>query len=162
MAAGISPPNATTVVAAMAPKPMYTPARSPNKIIEATDAVAFFAIMLSNSWAISLPDRSSTFTRTDPVQNICSQLTGGNRTHHIHMVEAHFEHWDRLLFRNYLIEHPQVARKYGSLKQRLSNSHAHDRVTYTEAKTDFVVRVTRIAREYYENAQLGCATGEAD
>jgi GrpB-like predicted nucleotidyltransferase (UPF0157 family) len=25
------------------------------------------------------------------------------RTHHLHMVEPHFEHWDRLLFRDYLI-----------------------------------------------------------
>ena len=28
---------------------------------------------------------------------------------HIHMVEADFEHWNRLLFRDYLIEHPAVA-----------------------------------------------------
>src|SRR5262245_15063190 len=28
----------------------------------------------------------------------------GTRTHHIHMVESHFvDHWDRLLFRDYLI-----------------------------------------------------------
>jgi GrpB-like predicted nucleotidyltransferase (UPF0157 family) len=32
----------------------------------------------------------------------------GRRTHHIHMVERDFtEHWDRLLFRDYLIEHPE-------------------------------------------------------
>jgi GrpB-like predicted nucleotidyltransferase (UPF0157 family) len=37
----------------------------------------------------------------------------GQRTHHIHMVEANFEHWDRLLFRDYLIVNPDVARKYG-------------------------------------------------
>src|SRR5262249_49337326 len=37
----------------------------------------------------------------------------GARTHHIHMVEPDFaEHWDRLLFRDYLIEHPRVAREY--------------------------------------------------
>ena len=30
------------------------------------------------------------------------------RTHHIHMVEPHFEHWDSLLFRDYLIEHPHI------------------------------------------------------
>jgi GrpB-like predicted nucleotidyltransferase (UPF0157 family) len=35
----------------------------------------------------------------------------GNRTHHIHMVEAQFEHWDRLLFRDYLFEHPDVAQE---------------------------------------------------
>ena len=36
----------------------------------------------------------------------------GNRTHHIHMVERNFEHWDRLLFRDYLIEHSGTAKKY--------------------------------------------------
>jgi GrpB-like predicted nucleotidyltransferase (UPF0157 family) len=77
----------------------------------------------------------------------------GNRTHHIHMVEAHFEHWDRLLFRDYLIEHPRVAKEYGDLKLRLSNIHTHDRIAYTQAKTDFVVRVTKIAKEYYGKAQ---------
>ncbi len=73
----------------------------------------------------------------------------GNRTHHIHMVEAHFEHWDRLLFRDYLIEHPEVAEEYAALKMRFSESHRNDRVAYTKAKTEFVVRVTDTAKEYY-------------
>jgi GrpB-like predicted nucleotidyltransferase (UPF0157 family) len=77
----------------------------------------------------------------------------GNRTHHIHMVEAHFEHWDRLLFRDYLIEHPRVAVEYSMLKQNLSDIHQNDRVAYTKAKTDFIVQVTKIAKEYYGNAQ---------
>jgi GrpB-like predicted nucleotidyltransferase (UPF0157 family) len=61
----------------------------------------------------------------------------GNRTHHIHMVEAHFEHWDRLLFRDYLIDHPHVAQAYGDLKRKLVSAHAQDRIAYTAAKTDF-------------------------
>lgn len=44
------------------------------------------------------------------------------------MVESHFEHWDRLLFRDYLIEHPDVAMEYGNLKMRLSGAHPNDRV----------------------------------
>ncbi len=70
----------------------------------------------------------------------------GARTHHIHMVEAHFEHWDRLLFRDYLIQHPEVAREYADLKMRLSARHDRDRVAYTEAKTDFVTAVTARAK----------------
>lgn len=66
----------------------------------------------------------------------------GNRTHHIHMVEPWFEHWDRLLFRDYLIEHPAVAREYGTLKIRLAGAHQNDRVAYTKAKSDFISRVT--------------------
>jgi GrpB-like predicted nucleotidyltransferase (UPF0157 family) len=70
----------------------------------------------------------------------------GNRTHHIHMVEADFEHWDRLLFRDYLVAHPEVAREYAALKERLAAEHAGDRVAYTEAKTAFVQDVTERAR----------------
>ena len=78
---------------------------------------------------------------------------GGNRTHHIHMVEAHFELWDRLLFRDYLIEHLHVAQDYSKLKRTLSKYHTNDRVAYSEAKTDFIVRITNIAKRYYAEAQ---------
>jgi GrpB-like predicted nucleotidyltransferase (UPF0157 family) len=40
----------------------------------------------------------------------------GTRTHHIHMVEKDFvEHWDCLLFRDYLIDRPDVAVETTSL-----------------------------------------------
>jgi len=73
----------------------------------------------------------------------------GQRTHHIHMVEAHFEHWDRLLFRDYLIGHPETAMEYQALKVGLAESHSRDRVAYTEGKTEFIVRVTEEAKEFY-------------
>jgi GrpB-like predicted nucleotidyltransferase (UPF0157 family) len=81
----------------------------------------------------------------------------GSRTHHIHMVESHFEHWDRLLFRDCLIERPDVAKEYASLKTALSETHEDDRVAYTKAKTDFIVRATTMAREHYGETQQGCA-----
>jgi GrpB-like predicted nucleotidyltransferase (UPF0157 family) len=73
----------------------------------------------------------------------------GARTHHIHMVEAHFEHWDRLLFRDYLVRHPDVARAYGELKERLAERHDRDRVAYTRAKTEFILDVTARAKHYF-------------
>ena len=75
----------------------------------------------------------------------------GNRTHHIHMVEHDFEHWDRLLFRDYLIEHSDLAKEYQDLKIDLSKKHLNDRIAYTKGKTDFIVRVTRTAKRYYMN-----------
>jgi len=77
----------------------------------------------------------------------------GNRTHHIHMVESHFEHWDRLLFRDYLIDNPDITQEYSNLKMKLSNAHQNDRVAYTQAKSDFIRRVTETAKRYYRNAQ---------
>jgi GrpB-like predicted nucleotidyltransferase (UPF0157 family) len=71
----------------------------------------------------------------------------GARSHHIHMVEVGFaEHWDRLLFRDYLIEHPDVASRYDALKRTLAADTPADRVRYTEAKSDFINRVTDAAR----------------
>lgn len=78
----------------------------------------------------------------------------GNRTHHIHMVESHFEHWDRLLFRDYLIEHSGLAMEYGDLKKKLSGVHRNDRVTYTEAKGDFIRSVTENAKQYYGKSKV--------
>ena len=78
----------------------------------------------------------------------------GARTHHIHMVERHFlEHWDRLIFRDYLIEHPEVAKEYESLKVRLASASPKDRVAYTQGKTEFIVKVTDQAKRYYVNSQ---------
>ncbi len=75
------------------------------------------------------------------------------RTHHIHMVEGHFtEHWDRLLFRDYLVEHPEVAREYEALKIRLASASPRDRVAYTRGKTGFIERVTEQAKHYYGRA----------
>lgn len=72
------------------------------------------------------------------------------RTHHIHMVERGFiGHWDRLLFRDYLIEHPEVARDYVRLKTQLAAASPRDRVAYTRGKTEFIVEVTEQARLYY-------------
>jgi GrpB-like predicted nucleotidyltransferase (UPF0157 family) len=96
------------------------------------------------SWGDDTPPFYAWFIKRD---------MNGNRTHHLHMVEAQFEHWDRLLFRDYLIEHPDVARKYGNLKKKLSGAHHSDRVAYTEAKSDFIKKVTGKAKEYCRNAQ---------
>jgi GrpB-like predicted nucleotidyltransferase (UPF0157 family) len=70
----------------------------------------------------------------------------GRRTHHIHMVEPDCEHWDRLLFRDYLIAHPEIAHEYQELKIQLAHRHANDREAYTQAKTEFVVSVTKRAK----------------
>ena len=82
------------------------------------------------------------------------QASSGRRTHHIHMVERQFaEHWDRLLFRDYLIEHPRIAEEYQRLKLRLASAYPNDRVAYTQGKTEFIVKVTAMAKQFYEDAQ---------
>jgi GrpB-like predicted nucleotidyltransferase (UPF0157 family) len=68
----------------------------------------------------------------------------GVRSHHIHMVTRRCtfqEHWDRLLFRDYLIAHPRIAREYERLKLDLAVTHPGDRVAYTRGKGAFISRV---------------------
>ncbi len=92
------------------------------------------------SWGDDVPPFYAWFIKRDPA---------GNRTHHLHMVESHFEHWDRLLFRDYLIEHPKTAEEYAKLKLGLSQTLREDRVGYTKAKTEFIFRITRTAKNCY-------------
>lgn len=72
----------------------------------------------------------------------------GRRTHHIHMVEASFSgHWERLLFRDYLIAHPEAAREYERLKLRLAFELGRDREAYTRGKGEFIAGVMARARD---------------
>ncbi len=73
----------------------------------------------------------------------------GHRSHHIHMVEADSVLWDRLYFRDYLREFPDVAKEYSRLKSELVEALGKDRVAYTKAKTDFIVETTKKAKNRY-------------
>jgi len=68
------------------------------------------------------------------------------RTHHIHMVEANFPNWEALLFRDYLIAHPETAEQYERLKRELAVTFRHDREGYTAGKGEFIRRVTAAAK----------------
>ncbi len=71
-------------------------------------------------------------------------------SYHIHMGSLDEDQlWDRVYFRDYLIENPDIARKYGDLKKELSIEHEFDREAYTEAKGKFIEEVTKEAKEYY-------------
>ena len=77
-------------------------------------------------------------------------ITGNKeQTFIIHSAGQDHKLWDRLYFRDYLREHPEVATEYEALKKELAMKHKYDRVGYRIAKTDFVVEVTNKAQEYY-------------
>lgn len=62
--------------------------------------------------------------------------------------------WDELYFRDYLMIHKEVAKKYGELKQQLKMKYEHDRDGYTEAKTDFIKKWTKQARKDFVDRYL--------
>ncbi len=72
------------------------------------------------------------------------------QTYHIHMAEKeHNGLWDRIYFRNYLIDNNEVAKEYEKLKKILAKKFKYDREAYTEGKTEFILEKTKIAKEYY-------------
>ena len=56
-----------------------------------------------------------------------------------------------LYFRDYLIEHLDVAKKYEELKLNLWKKYEHNRDAYTNAKTEFVKKYTKKAKLFYGN-----------
>ena len=75
-------------------------------------------------------------------------FTKGNpRTHHIHMNEISSRDWsDQITFRNYLLQHQEIAKEYVELKLALAQRYPTDRQSYTDSKASFVKRVLQLAK----------------
>lgn len=72
---------------------------------------------------------------------------GEKRTHHVHIVEPSSKHWEgKILFRDYLTSHPELAKEYEQLKIKLAQKHTFDREQYTDAKGEFVKKVLELAK----------------
>ncbi len=69
-------------------------------------------------------------------------LTG--QTFHIHV--RYTGDWDEIVFRDYLISNPVIAKQYGDLKKQLSIRYRNDRELYTDNKGDFIKRITMLVR----------------
>ena len=70
-----------------------------------------------------------------------------DQIYHIHAGPKDHPLWDRLLFRDYLIKHPETARAYQQLKIKFAEKFRYERVEYRIAKTDFVKEVTDRAKQ---------------
>ncbi len=74
------------------------------------------------------------------------QKGGDNRTHHVHIYEwGNTEIERHLAFRNYLRAHPDVASKYGNLKEKLSQRFPYDIESYIKGKEQLVLEIDRKA-----------------
>jgi GrpB-like predicted nucleotidyltransferase (UPF0157 family) len=76
-------------------------------------------------------------------------LRTGRRVH-LHVVEqATWDERKERLLRDYLREHPEDARVYGTLKQQLAAKHARDisAEAYTRAKTALIQAIVDKARD---------------
>jgi GrpB-like predicted nucleotidyltransferase (UPF0157 family) len=69
------------------------------------------------------------------------------RTHHIHIIESDSILRERLLFRDYLREHPDEAFRYAQLKRHLAQQFSTDREAYTSGKTEYVQSIMQRVRQ---------------
>lgn len=53
---------------------------------------------------------------------------------------------DEILFRDYLLTHPEAAHEYETLKMNLLPEYRHNRDAYTKAKTEFVRRMIKLSK----------------
>jgi GrpB-like predicted nucleotidyltransferase (UPF0157 family) len=64
--------------------------------------------------------------------------------HHLYVCAADAEELSRhLLFRNFLRSHPDAARAYSELKQKLAEQFRDDREAYSQAKTPFILNALK-------------------
>lgn len=68
-----------------------------------------------------------------------------DKVYHVHLRYAGDN--DEIYFRDYLIDHPDIAHAYEQLKLDLWHRYEFDRDAYTAAKGDFIRRYTEIAKE---------------
>ena len=72
---------------------------------------------------------------------------------HLHL--RYFNDWNELYFRDYLRLNKEVADDYGKLKLSLKDKYEHNRDGYTEAKTEFIMKYTKVAREKFGDKYKG-------
>lgn len=69
------------------------------------------------------------------------------KVYHLHVRYA--DNRNELYFRDYLIEHPEVAKEYVDLKRQLKGKYEHNRDAYTDAKGEFINKYSEIAKVQY-------------
>lgn len=71
------------------------------------------------------------------------------KVYHLHV--RYYGNWNELYFRDYLIEHKEVADEYGKFKLGLLEKYKHNRDGYTDAKAEFILKYTEKAKEEYRD-----------
>ncbi len=69
------------------------------------------------------------------------------KVYHLHV--RYTDDWRELYFRDYLVEHPEVAGEYAGLKKQLKEKFEHNRDAYTDAKEEFISQYSEIAKIQY-------------
>lgn len=85
------------------------------------------------------------------------QKGGDHRTHHVHIYQLGNSEIDRhLAFRDYLRAHSDVAKKYGDLKEYLSQLFPYDIESYIKGKEQLAFEIERKAMIWYQSKLKLC------
>lgn len=73
------------------------------------------------------------------------QKGGNNRTHYVHIFQTGNKEIKRhIAFRDYLISHPEKAKEYSSLKEKLEKKYRYDIDKYQEGKDKFIKKIDKL------------------
>ena len=106
-----------------------------SRIIEKMDSIDYSFI-----WRTDDPVPYMMFTKGYTMDGIKGQ------TFHIHMGQLDHSLWDRLIFRDFLRQNPEISKQYERLKYELAERFKFDRDGYTMAKTGFITGITGRAK----------------
>ncbi|ALC81196.1 MULTISPECIES: GrpB family protein [Bacillus] len=82
------------------------------------------------------------------------QKGGDNRTHHVHIYQLGNSEIDRhLAFRDYLRAHPDATKKYGDLKEDLSQRFPYTIELYIKGKEQLVLEIEQKAVPWYRSSR---------
>lgn len=92
-------------------------------------------------YEVSLPERR--FFHKGP-----QETTGSpNRHFHMHIVEENSQFWiTHILFRDYLVNHPNAIQEYADLKKKLSLASDGNIDDYCDGKSDFIKNIISLAK----------------
>ncbi|MEI8199487.1 MAG: GrpB family protein [Eubacteriales bacterium] len=114
------------------------------------DITKLSEILIKNNWILMSseygPDLKLVFNKGYTPDGFAEKV------YHLHV--RYPGDWDELYFRDYLLDHTDVAVQYGDLKLSLWKEFEHNRDGYTEAKSDFIKRYTALAKIEYAGRYL--------
>lgn len=67
------------------------------------------------------------------------------QAYHVHI--RYKGDWNEIRFRDFLINHNEIAKEYESLKLELADRYKHDREAYTDSKTNFIEKINNLIRK---------------
>lgn len=110
-----------------------------------TDIEQLKDILLHNGWLLmsseNKPFMKMSFNKGYTKQGFAKKV------YHLHV--RYYGNWNELYFRDYIIEHKEVAEEYEKLKLGLIEKYEHDRDGYTDAKSEFILKYTQKAKQEY-------------